>query len=117
MSKNESMPPNKIPQPPRRLTLPSLAFARFATQSPFILTTLFLIEIGQDFERSIGVTAQIQTVALIIGAITALFMGILSQRFQHKTLLLTGLILLCISAIWCAFKYNFIIFSVKYSLG
>ncbi len=117
MSENESMLHNKIPPPPRRLILPSLAIARFATQPPFILTTLFLIEIGQAFERSIGATAQIQTVALMVGAITALFMGVLSQRFHHKTLLLTGLVFLCISAIWCAFTFNFIIFNVAYAIG
>ena len=61
-------------------------------------------------------TAQIITVASIIGAITAVLMGVGSVRYNHKMLLRLGLGLLCISAVGCALAKNFLMMLLAFSL-
>ena len=92
---------------PGKLTLLSLTLSSFVTVTPIILLSLLLIDIGLTFGTPIGVTAQIQTVSSIVGIISALLMGVLSVRYQHKSLLMVGLIFIIISALGCAFAQNF----------
>ncbi|MFQ6126254.1 MAG: MFS transporter [Candidatus Heimdallarchaeota archaeon] len=101
---------------PRRLLLPSLAISNVAIQPPFILTGLLLIDIGNTFDHPVGVTGQLQTAAAFIAAIAALFMGVLSVRYQHKSLLLSGLLFFCISALGCSFALNFNMMLITFSI-
>jgi predicted MFS family arabinose efflux permease len=92
---------------PGRMLLPSLSFSRFAAGIPGIISSLLLIEIGTTFGSSIGITGQISTASSVLRIATALIMGVLSVRYNHKTLLLAGLGLYLISAIGCSFAVNF----------
>jgi len=102
---------------PGRLVLPSLVISYFATSPAGILTGLLLIDIGLTFEVSVGVTGQISTLSYVVAVIFALFMGALSVRFSHKSLLLIGLLFLNISAIGCPLASNFNLMLISYSLN
>ncbi len=105
---------------PGRLLLPSLFLTSFVVGTPALLVGLLLIDIGQDFGfigTSIGVMGQIRTVAMLVGAITAVLMGAWSVRFNHKSLLYLGLIFLGISAVGCALAVNFPMMLITFSLA
>lgn len=99
-----------------KLILPSLIASTFASNFPALLVGLLLVDIGHTFGYPVGITAQIRTLAMSLGTIFALFMGVLSVRFNHKSLLLTGLLLKSISALGCGFAPIFAIMLVSYSM-
>lgn len=105
------------PRASRRLLLPSLVLSYFTTAPPTLLAGLLLIDIGLSFDRSVGVTGQIQTAASLIGAITAVLMGVWSVRFNHKSLLLLGLFFYCIFALGCSLALNFIMMLIAFSIS
>jgi len=100
-----------------RLFLPSLAFSYFATGPLAVLVSLLLIDIGETFSVSGGVMGQINTLYSIVAVAIALLMGILSLRFKHKLLLLTGLVFIAISALGCLVASDFNTMLVSYSLS
>ncbi len=61
--------------------LPALLIARFAMRPPSLLTSLLLIDIGMTFSVDVGVSAQMNTVAALIAALSSLLMTILSEKF------------------------------------
>lgn len=77
---------------------------------------LLLIDVGLTFGISVGVTGQILTFSSIVAVISALFMGALSVRFKHKSLLLTGLVFITISALGCSFASSFSMLFIFYSM-
>jgi len=101
---------------PGKLVLPSLAFPSLTSSLPPLLVGLLLVDIGHTFGYPVGVTAQIRTLAMCVGTAFALLMGVLSVRFNHKSLLLTGLLLMSIGAAGCGFAPSFAIMLVSYSL-
>jgi len=100
-----------------RLFLPSLAFSYFAAGPLGVLVSLLLIDIGETFGVSEGVMGQINTLYSIVAVVIALLMGILSLRFKHKSLLLTGLLFISISALGCLVASDFNWMLVSYSLS
>ncbi|UCH57075.1 MAG: MFS transporter [Candidatus Bathyarchaeota archaeon] len=102
--------------PPRRLVLPTLAFSRFVVGTPGILFGLLLIEIGLTFGSPVGVTGQIRTASSIMAVVSALAMGVLSVRFDHKTLLMVGLGVCLISALGCSLALSFGMMLLFYAL-
>ena len=100
-----------------RLFLPSLVACSFASSPIMILTALLLIDIGNTFNTSVGVTGQINTSYSIAAFTFALLMGALSIRFKHKSLLLIGLLLTGISALGCFLASDFVAMLVFYSLS
>jgi len=101
----------------RRLFLPSLVISYFATSPLGILTGLFLIDIALTFEVSVGVMGQINTVSYVVAVIFALFMGVLSVRFRHKSLLMIGLLSIALSALGCVLAPDFSLMLTSYSLS
>jgi len=101
---------------PVKLILPSLALPSFASNLPPLLVGLLLVDIGHTFGCPVGVTAQIRTLAMSVGTVFALLMGVLSVRFNHRLLLLTGLLLMSISALGCGLAPSFAIMLVSYSM-
>lgn len=99
-----------------RLFRLSLAIARSAVAPPIIVSGLLLIEIGVTFGVSVGVAGQVSTASSILGIIFALLMGALSVRFNHKSLLLAGLLFYCISALGCSFAPNFNLMLIAFSI-
>jgi len=99
------------------LFLPSLAISNFATGPLGVLITLLLIDIAQSFEVSVGVTGQINTFSYVVSVVFALFMGILSVKFRHKSLLIAGLLCVGVSALGCFLASNFNLMLISYSLS
>ncbi len=99
-----------------RMLLPVLAIARFAVSPPNIASGLLLIDIASTFGQPVGVMGQMQTTSSTLSMIAALVMAVLSVRFKHKSLLLTGLGLIALSAFGCYIAPTFSIMIVIYSL-
>ena len=102
---------------PGRLFLPSLAFSYFATGPIGVLTGLLLIDISLTFGCDVGVMGQINTVYYLAAVVFGLFMGVLSVRFRHKSLLMGGLLFVGISALGCYFASNFNLMLTLYSFS
>ena len=75
-----------------RLFLPSLIISNFAASTLGILTALFLLDMSATFGVDRGIMGQINTVSSIVSMMFALSMGILSIRFSHGILILTGML-------------------------
>ncbi|MDH5450083.1 MAG: MFS transporter [Candidatus Bathyarchaeota archaeon] len=101
---------------PGRLFLPSLIISSFAVMPPGILIGLLLIDIALTFNVSVGIAGQINTFSSIVAVIFALFMGVLSVRFKHKSLLIMGLLFVSISALGCSLASSFSFVLISYSL-
>jgi len=102
---------------PGRLFLPSLTFSYFATGPIGVLTGLLLIDIGVTFGCDVGVMGQINTGYYVAAVIFGLFMGVLSVRFRHKSLLMVGLLFIGISGLGCYLASNFNLMLILYSLS
>jgi predicted MFS family arabinose efflux permease len=117
MINSEAEPLNERFHITRRFFLPSLVFSYFAIMPPLILTAYLLLNIGETFGTPEAITSQIRTAASILAAITAVFMGAWSVRFNHKLLLLLGLIFINISALGCIFALNFSMMLLAFALS
>lgn len=100
-----------------KLFLLSLTFSYFATGPMGVLTGLLLIDIALTFEVSVGFMGQINTVYYLVAVGFALFMGALSVRFRHKSLLMLGLLSITVSAVGCFLASSFNLMLVLYSLS
>jgi predicted MFS family arabinose efflux permease len=105
-------PPNK-----QGLISSALTISRLSTGARGLLTGLLLIEISQTFDTTIAETNQMNTANALIAIITAIAMGIISLRYNHKTLLISGLILSMISTLGCSYAPSFFTLVIIYSLG
>jgi predicted MFS family arabinose efflux permease len=100
-----------------RLFLPSLVISYFSTGPLGVLVSLLLVDIGGTFNASVSVMSQINTSYNIAAFVFALLMGVLSVRFRHKTLLIVGVLLTCVSALGFYFAWDFIVILASYSLS
>lgn len=103
--------------PQSRMILPTLALSRFVSGTPGIIFGLLMIEIGQTFKSAVGITGQISTASSILGIISAIVMGAISVRFNHKSLLMNGIVMFLISAIGCSFANNFGMMMIFYTIS
>jgi DHA1 family inner membrane transport protein len=99
------------------LFLPFIVISRLAMTPPGIIMTLLLIEIGLTFGLPVGVTGQIGTAGSIAAFVSALLMGVLSVRYKHKSLLMTGLLIFSLSLLGRGLAPNFILFLMFGVLG
>jgi DHA1 family inner membrane transport protein len=102
---------------PRRLFLPSLVTASFASGPISVLAALLLVDIGDTFNTPVGIAGQINTSYSAIAVVSALLIGALSIKFKHKSLLLAGLLLIVLSALGCYLASDFPSFLISYSLS
>ena len=108
----------KNTKPPRSsLILPALTLSRTSPQARALLTSLLLIEIGETFGTSVGVTNQINMVNSVMAIIAALIVGIISIRYSYRTLLISGLILSIISIFGCCLAPSFLTLLLVFSIG
>jgi len=75
MTEGETQLLTEETQAPSKLFLPSLTMSYFVTMAPFLLIGLLLIDIGESFDRPVGVIGLIETAASLIGAIVAVRHG------------------------------------------
>jgi len=113
----DSSNPKKENGSMRKLFLPSLAMSNFATGPLGVLVTLLLTDIAFTFEVSVGIMGQMSTISYVVAVIFGMFMGILSVRFRHKSLLMVGLLCATISALGCFSASNFELMLIFYSLS
>jgi predicted MFS family arabinose efflux permease len=102
---------------PGILITPSLVIARLATWPIGSITGLLLIDIGQTFNQSVAIMGQIRTIGSLVGVVFALLLGALSVKYNHKTLLVTGLLLVAVSALGCWVSPSFLFISLAYPLS
>jgi len=91
--------------------------ASFASGPIAVLAALLLIDIGNTFNTSVGVAAQVNTAYSIAAFVLALLTGVLSVRFSHKSLLLLGVLLMTVSALGCFLAEDFTSLLAFYSLS
>lgn len=116
MNNSETLPRGEEAQTPGRFVLPSLSLSYFVTWTPALVVGLLLLDIGDSFGQSVGVISQIQTIASLVTAFTAILMGIWSIRFKNKSLLLVGLVCSSLSAVVCVVAFNFSMMVIAYSI-
>ena len=100
-----------------KLFLPTLVSASFASGPITVLVALLLIDIGNSFGTTVGVTGQINTSYAVVAVIFAILTGALSLRFRYKSLFLLGLSLMAVSVLGCSLAPDFVTFLVFYSLS
>lgn len=101
--------------PASLLTL-ALVVSAFTTMISSLLSGLLLIEISATFGISIAVAGQMRTVSFALSIVFSLLTGILSQIYDHRKLLLAGLIASCISAVGCSVAPTFSTVLLSFSL-
>jgi predicted MFS family arabinose efflux permease len=99
------------------IVLSALTLSRTSPQARALLTSLLLIEIGETFGTSIGVTNQINTINSVMAIIAALIVGIISIRYSYRSLLIAGLSLSIVSVLGCCYAPSFLTLLVIFSLG
>ena len=100
-----------------RIMVPSLTLAVFATGPCESILSLLLIDIAETFKAEIGLMGQIRTTAGLLSLVTALIIGVLSMRINHRTLLLTGLGFFVASGIGCSLAQDYTTMIAAYSLS
>lgn len=100
-----------------RLFLPALAAASFSSGPITVLAALLLVDIGNTFNTTVGVASQINTAYAIAAVVFALLTSLLSVKFEHKSLLLAGVLLMTVSVLGCYFAQGFTVLLVFYSIS
>lgn len=102
---------------PGRVFLPSLALSYSVVILPTLIIGVLLLDIGLTFKQSAGVTGQLQTAASLVAMLTALLMGAWSVRFNHKSLLLMGILVTSLAAVGCFLALNFPMLLIFFALS
>ena len=100
-----------------RIVTASLVLSVFPAMTPSLLTGLLLVDIGESFGYTVGVMGQIQTASFVVAFITALLLGGLTIKYNSKTLLIAGLLLLNVSAVGCGLAPNLSYLVLFYALS
>lgn len=98
------------------LSFPALALSMATGGPPAIALSLLLVDISASFNTSIGVMGQVSTVSSFMSIFMALIMGVLSVKYCYKRLLLSGLMLICVSMIGSGLSPSYQFMFVIYSL-
>jgi predicted MFS family arabinose efflux permease len=91
----------------RRMVLPTLIVAVSSIDTPSVIVNISLIEIALSFGVSISLAGQIRSVTSTLGIFTALAMGVISVRYDYRTLLLTGIVINLLAALLCSTAPSF----------
>jgi len=99
-----------------KFTFPALALSVATGGPPAIALSLLLVDIGEAFGTPVGIMGQISTVSSMASIIVALLMGGLSIRFQHRSLLVTGLVAITAAMVGCSLSTGFTQMMAFYTL-
>ena len=97
------------------MALLSLALSRGVTNLPIVVLGMTLIEIAATFNVSVGMAGQLTTAFSAVAIVFSILMGIISMRYNHKTLLMVGLVLYVITAAACYLVNSFGILLVVFA--
>lgn len=93
----------------------ALVASSFASMPPDQIVSLFLIDIAEAFGRKVGEMGQLTAFSSFVGLFTALLMGVLSMRVQHRKLLLAGNLAVMICSLGCFFSSSYVMLMVFFS--
>jgi predicted MFS family arabinose efflux permease len=89
-----------------RLSVPALTVAAFAVYISTPTINLLAVDFAKTFNVPTGIATMLFTANSSALAILALLMGFLAIRFKHRSLLLTGVLFVSISALGCFLAPN-----------
>jgi DHA1 family arabinose polymer transporter-like MFS transporter len=98
------------------LVIISLASCFASIGPPSIASALLLIDVAESFKTHIGIMSQMNTASALFGIITALVLGSLSVFFDHKNLLIIGLLMIFAGMCGSSLAPNLIIMILSYAL-
>ena len=105
------------PATENKYLIPALFISQLSTRPIGILMGFILADIALTYNTTVGIAGQIVTVASISGMLVSPFLAALSTKYKPRTLLLTGIALITISAIGCSYAPNYISMLIFYSLS
>lgn len=98
------------------MVLPTLIIAISSIDPPALIVSISLIEVALAFGVSVSLAGQIRSIGSILAIIAALAMGVLSVRYDYKTLLLGGLLINLVSALCCTFAPSFTLLVICFAV-
>jgi predicted MFS family arabinose efflux permease len=86
-----------------------------------MISGIFLPEVAMAFFGSsdpafIAITSQIVTVAMVASVIFGILLGILTVKFDHKKLLVLGVLCISFGALGCSLAPNFVFLQIFYAI-
>ena len=104
-----------------RLLVPSLIIANFSLFIVDIITRIFLPDVTTTFFGSsdpafVAITSQLVTVSSGVSVVFGLLLGVLSVRYNHKNLLVLGVLCISVGALGCFLAPNFIFLQIFYAI-
>ena len=84
-----------------RLLILPLVISKGITNLPTLVVSILLIEIGISYNVTPGVAGQLNTTSSLLSIVFALLMGLLSVRYDHRNILVFGLLLYALSVAAC----------------
>jgi DHA1 family inner membrane transport protein len=85
----------------RFLILP-LVISKGVTNLPTLVISILLIEIGASYGVAPAIAGQLNAVSSVLAVASALLMGLVSMRYDHRNILVAGLVLYAISSAACS---------------
>ncbi len=85
-----------------KLLILPLVISKGITNLPTLVIGILLIEIGANYNVSPAVAGQLNSVSSILAVFFALLMGLISIRYDHRSILVIGLFLYAFSAVACS---------------
>ena len=101
----------------KRLLLPVLAFAVFSAAVIDVMLPLLLTDIAKTFQVQVGTASIISSISSLAGVAVGLLMAVLSVRFNHKRLLLVGILCIAIASLGTYLAPSLLFMQVLYSLN
>jgi predicted MFS family arabinose efflux permease len=86
-------------EPQGKLLISTLVIGTMSVSISLTLLQLFLVDIGNTFNVSVGVASQLATVNHAGEFVSALLMGVLAVRFRYKPLILAGMLFVLFSSV------------------
>ena len=87
----------------------TLVLSRGLTQLPLAMAGILLVDIAISFNVEVGIAGQINTASGLFSIFFGLIMGVLSVKYRHKSLLLTGILLFVFVAISSFFSPSLLV--------
>ena len=102
-----------------KLLIPSLTIACLSHGIVDLILQVFLPVVSVTFFGSsdpvnIAITRQLDTISWSIAAVFALLLGVISVKYNHKKLLVLGILCIPIGALGCSLAPNFILMQIFY---
>ena len=95
---------------------PTLISAISSIDTPGLVLNISLIDVAAALGVSLSVAGQIQSVTSSVGIVSALIISLVSTRFSYKRLLMSGLVLVIVSALLCSVAPTFSLLALSFSL-